>query len=202
MTMKKPDITTIIDIQNRFRGFMSGIRVVMLIDRGVMNSNKGSKRWINKIITTSDDEWINAVNRLLEMQYYLNEPDIRLYSCLNDRKLDKAIQMFKHKQIDLLPDMKDRFYSRINDSFCSCLMKPENKASKYFMLDIDTKDLTEVEDFVSREKIQVIKDYQTKKGWHYIVSPFNVKVAEMYKSFTVNKDAMMLVHYMESENES
>lgn len=196
--MNKPDIKIIIGIKNRFRNFMDGVRVVMLIDRGVMNSNKGSKRWINKIITTNESEWINAVNRLLEMQYYLNEPDIRLYSCLNDRKLDRAIQMFKHKQIDLKSDMKQKFYSRINDSFSSCLMKPENRASKYFLLDIDSKDLSEVEDFVLREKISIANNYETKNGWHFIVLPFNVKLAEGYKTFTVNKDAMMLVHYMEA----
>jgi hypothetical protein len=136
------------------------------------------------------------------MQYYLNEPDIRLYACLNDRKIDSAINLFKHKQIDLNADMKERFYAKINDSFASCLMKPENRSSKYFMLDIDTKDNFEVDDFVAREKIQVLHTYPTKNGWHYIVSPFNVKLAEGYKTFTVNRDAMLLLHYMEiSENE-
>src|SRR3982751_6178303 len=154
--MRKPDIMTIVGIHNRFKDFNSGVRVMMQIDRGVMNSNKGSRRWINKIITTNEAEWINALNRLIGMQYYLNEPDIRLYACLNDRKIDKAIKMFKHKQIDLNEDMKERFYSRINDAFASCLMKPENKNSKYFLLDIDSKEQFEVDDFVKREKIEVI----------------------------------------------
>ena len=36
------------ELKLRFALFMDVIRIVMLIDRGVMNNNKGSKRWINK----------------------------------------------------------------------------------------------------------------------------------------------------------
>lgn len=193
----KPDIMIIESIKTTFEHFMYGIRVVMLIDRDKQNSNKGSRRWINKIITTNEIQWINAINRLLEMQYHLNNPSIRLYSCLNNRNLDKAIKAFNHRQIDLDPDMMALFYAKINDSFCSCLMKPENKLSKYFMLDVDTKEPNEVDDFVFKENINVTHRYQTKNGWHYIVLPFNVKLAEGYKTFTVNKDAMLLVHYLE-----
>lgn len=190
-------------IQHRFRNFAYGVRIVMLIDRGVMNSNKGSRRWINKIITTNESEWSDAVTKLLELQYYLNNPDIRMYASLNDRKIDKAIQMFKHNQLDVTIDMKDRFYSKINDSFCSCLMKPENRSSKYFMLDIDSKQKSEVDDFVEKENIEIIHTYPTKKGWHYIVEPFNVMLVDesIHKTFTVKKDAMILLHYMESKND-
>lgn len=190
------DIQKIVGIQNRFHGFMDGIRVVMLIDRGIQNSNKGSKRWINKIITTNEAEWINAVNRLLELQYHLNEPDVRLYSCLNDRNLDKAIKLFTHKQIDILPDMTIRFYAGINNTFCSCLMKPENRKSKLFLLDIDSKDLTEVDHFVADYLIQVKHIYHTKKGWHYIVAPFDVRLSHGMKTFIVNKDGLLLVNYL------
>lgn len=185
------------EIKHRFDGFMDGVRVVMLLNRGIQNSNKGSKRWINKIITTNKGEWIDAVSKLLEMQHYLNNPDIRLYSCLNDRNIDKAINMFKHKQIDLLDDMKLRFYSKIIDSFASCLMKPENKLSKYFLLDIDQKDVSETENFISKHSLKVVHYYPSKSGWHYIVEPFNVKLAETCKTFEVKKDALLLVNYLE-----
>lgn len=194
-------IEEIVGIQNRFKLFMDGVRVVMLIDRGVMNSNKGSKRWINKIITTNQNEWINAVNVLLGLQKHVGNPDIRLYSCLNDRKLDKSIAMFKHKQIDLLDDMKHRFYSKINDSFASCLMKPENKLSKYFMLDIDSKDTKEADKFISDNLLQVVHTYPTKNGWHYILEPFNVMLAKGKKTFSVNKDAMLLIKFLEDKND-
>lgn len=188
-------------ITQKCEAFCDGIRVVMLIDRGVQNSNKGSRRWINKIITTNKQEWLNAVSKLLYMQEYLGNPDIRLYSCVNDRKIDKAITMFKHRQLDLLDDMKTGFYSRINDSFSSCLMKPENKNSKYFLLDVDSKEQQEVDDFIHNNDIQVKLYYETKNGWHFIVEPFNVTLAEGAKTFIVNKDGLMLLHWM-NNNES
>ncbi len=182
--------------------FCDGFRVVMLIDRGVQNSNKGSRRWINKIITTNRQEWVSAVSKLLYMQEYIGNPDIRLYSCINDRKIDKAINLFQHRQLDLLSDMKAAFYSRINDSFSSCLMKPENKNSKYFLLDVDSKEQEEVDDFIEQNNIQIKLWYETKNGWHFIVDPFNVTLADGAKTFTVNKDGLMLLHYMDDNKDA
>ena len=188
---------TMPSIRFDFGYFSHGVRVVMLIDRGVMNSNKGSKRWINKIITTNQAEWENAVQVLMEMQEHLNDPDIRLYSCVNDRKLDKSIDLFKHRQIDLDSTLNhEKFYKKINDSFCSCLMAPENRKSKYFLMDIDTKDLTATNYFVENNSIKIIARYETKKGHHFIVEPFNVKLAEDSKDFTIKKDGLLLINWL------
>jgi len=179
---------------------MDGVRVVMLIDRGIMNSNKGSKRWINKIITSCKDEFIEATFSLMELQDHIGNPNIRLYSCLNDRKIDKAIALFKHKQIDLQDDMKLKFYCKINNSFASCLMQPENKSSKLFLLDADSKEDLEVERFIESYSIVTRKSYPTKNGWHYIVEPFNVKLAENCKTFEVKKDGLILLRYLEEKS--
>lgn len=186
----------ILEIGHRFKNFMDGIRVLMLIDRGIQNSNKSSRRWINKIISTNSEEWLDGAVKLLSLQHHIGSPDIRLYSCVNDRKIDKAIKSFQHLQLDLCKDMELKFYSRINDSFSSCLMAPENKKSKYFMLDIDTKDTKEVDDFVYQHLIEVIHTYPSKSGWHYIVKPFNIKLAEG-KKFTVIKDGLLLINWLE-----
>lgn len=183
-------------ISKKFSSFTEGVRVIMLINRGIMNSNKGSKRWINKIITTNSDEWVIAFKKLMQLQEYMNDPEIRLYSCLNNRKLDSAIKMFKHRQIDLLDDNKIKFYSKINDTFCSCLMKPENKLSKFFLFDIDSKCTLEVDKFISDNLINILFTYQTKNGFHYVSDPFNVKLAEGFKTFTIKKDGMILINYL------
>lgn len=179
--------------------FKEGINVLMLIDRGVQNSNKGSKRWINKIITSNPLEWENAYNTLLELQLHLNNPSIRLYQSLNDRKLDSAIKLFKHKLIDVMPENEINFYQRLNDRFCSCLMKPENKKSKWMLLDIDSKDTTEVDQFLSDNctHVHVFHKYQTINGWHYIVYPFNVSLADDYSTFEIKKDGLMLLNVLE-----
>lgn len=190
-------ILEISDIQHRFRKFSNGVRVSMLINRGIMNNNKGSKRWVNKIISTDSSEWINAINILMDFQKHLNDPDIRLYSCVNSRNIDKAIAMFKHKQIDLQDNMKLKFYTKLNDAFSSCLMQPENKLTKYFLLDVDTKDTSEVDKFIYDNNISIYSIYPTKKGWHYIVLPFNVKLAEGFKTFCVQKDGLLLINYLQ-----
>lgn len=179
--------------------FKEGINVLMLIDRGVQNSNKGSKRWINKIITSNPLEWKNAYDTLLELQWHLNNPNIRLYQSMNDRKLDSAIKLFKHNIIDVFPENEINFYMKLNDRFCSCLMKPENKKSKWMLLDIDLKDTTEVDQFISDncDQVEVFYKYETINGWHYIVHPFNVSIADGYTTFEVKKDGLMLLNVLE-----
>ncbi len=184
------------EIIKRHENFRHGVRVMMLIDRGEQNSNKGSKRWINKIITTDENEWDNALLRLLELQHYLKNPDVRLYACVNSRKLDNAIKLFQHRQIDLQDDMKLKFYSKINNTFASCLMKPENKQTKFFMIDIDTKDPLEADKFVSDNMIKIIHSYPSKNGWHYICEPFDVRLSNCYRTFTVLKDGVLLLNYL------
>lgn len=182
--------------------FKEGIRVLMLIDRGVQNSNKGSKRWINKIITDNPHEYNIAYDKLSRLQNYLNNPSIRLYASINCRNLEKAINHFNHKQLDLIGSEKSKFYTRINDSFCSCLMKPENRASNNFLLDIDTKDTKEVNSFLSNNRDIVMKYvYPTPQGWHYIVDPFNPRLCFDYSSFEVKKDALMLLRWIDDNGE-
>ena len=180
----------------KFADFQDGIRVLMLINRDNSNKNKGSKRWLRKIITKNRDEWISAFKLLYAIQKQTGG-DIRIYSCVNDRKISKAISMFKHRQIDVMDGQEYTFYCDINGSFCSCLMKPENRLSRYFLLDVDTKDINEVEDFISDFVIEKIHVYETKKGFHYITAPFDTRlyVAGIHKTFEIKKDGLLLLSW-------
>lgn len=178
--------------------FTQGVNVLMLIDRGVQNSNKGSKRWINKIISTNQDEFHSAAEKLIELQSHIGNPDIRLYSSINPRKMQKAIKLFKHNQIDLNDDNETKFYRRINDSFCSCLMQPECRDRNLFLLDCDSKDTAEVNSFlVTNLGIRMHYQYQTPSGWHFIVEPFNPAICADMKTFEVKKDALMLLNWID-----
>jgi len=189
------------DIFNRYKDFQDGVRVSMLINRGIGNSNKGSKRWMNKIISTNPKEWQDAITTLHEIQLIQNNPDMRIYSCLNDRDMAKGIKMFQHMLIDVFPDMRDRFYRKLNDRFCSALMKPENKNSKLFMLDVDSKVTHEVDEFISSNMIEVVNTFPSRQGWHYIVKPFNVTLANGKETFSVIKDGLILINYLDGQNE-
>jgi len=178
--------------------FKQGINVLMLIDRGIQNSNKGSKRWINKIITDSEENWDKAVQKLIELQAHINEPAVRLYSSINPRSLKKGIKTFQHKQLDLTEDNEATFYRRINDSFCSCLMKPENRDRSLFLLDVDSKDTSEADAFlISNSGIMQYYSYPTPNGWHYIVEPFDLRMCEDAETFEVKRDALMLISWVD-----
>jgi len=186
-------------IFKKFEIFTDGIRVLMLIDRGVMNSNKGSRRWINKIITHDKASFQKALIKLLALQYHLNEPSIRLYSCVNDRKLENAIKRFQHCQLDLTKDNYIKFYTNINDEFCSSLMKPEMRKSKYFLLDVDSKSSIakfNTYGFLVKHKIEKVMSYDTKNGFHVITHPFDVRLAQDQKQMTLQKDGLVLLHYL------
>lgn len=177
--------------------FTHGVNVLMLIDRSKKNSNKGSRRWVNKIITSGAEDFYEAAEKLIEQQVYLNNPSIRLYSSINSRNMAKAILAFKHKQLDLLEQNEAIFYQRINDSFCSCLMQPECRNENLFLLDCDSKDISEVTSFLAKHfGIQVHHQYQTPNGWHFIVDAFNPAMCEGMTTFEVKKDALMLLNWI------
>jgi len=177
--------------------FKLGVHVLMLIDRGVQNSNKGSKRWINKIITTSEAEWDEAAAKLIELQNYLANPDIRLYASLNCRNMSKAIKHFQHKQLDLIDDNRDNFYRRINDSFCSSLMQPENRMVSFFLLDCDTTDPMGITGWMVKNRdLKVYFYYPTPNGWHYITEPFNPVRLDGIPDVEIKKDALMLINWI------
>lgn len=166
----------------------------MLINRGIQSSNKGSRRWINKIITNSTEGFNEALKSLLTMQSYLDDNSIRLYSSVNSRSIDKAVKLFNHKQLDLLDEQKEKFYSRINDSFSSCLMAPECRQTRHWLLDIDTKDTAETDKLIADNFIQVGFRYETPNGWHYIVEPFDKRIADGIEYFTIIKDGLLLLN--------
>lgn len=201
-------------IMNQFGDYTEGVRVQLLINRSIINSNKGSKRWVNKLISTNREEFKDNIERLLNQQYYINDPSIRLYSCLNSRKLDKSIKHFHHKMIDISTDEeKHNFYLNLNAKFVSCLMQPENKEENKFLIDVDTKDEEKISGFegfmagfmISTE-MKLVKrhslwlKYETPNGFHYITNAFNPASMNVYSlmedkvSYEIKKDGLLLLN--------
>jgi len=182
------------EIVEKFEIFSHGVRVCMLIDRGQMNSNKGSRRWVSKLISADKEQLEANIIKLLSQQEYLANPDIRLYMCVNARNMDKAIKHFQHAQLNLDQEYKYKFYARIQDSFCSSLMKPENRAESLFLIDYDHPEFTWK---LSSFGIKEVFRYKTPGGWHIITEPFNPKLFGV-DSDTVKKDALLLLNFSES----
>lgn len=176
-----------------FEKFTHGVRVCMLIDRSVGNSHKGSKRWVNKLISYDIEGLRKNIGKLLHQQKYLDNPDIRLYMSVNARNLSKAIKKFNHRQIDLVPSETEKFYSRINDSFVSALMSPECKGEKFFILDWDVRAKDSPDSPWS--SVEIMR-YRTPNGTHIVTKPFNTvgSVFSLYSCLEIKKDALLLLH--------
>lgn len=179
-------------IMAKFDGFTDGCRVMMLIDRSKQSTNKGSRRWINKLVSFDKNQFQKNLEKLLDLQLHLNNPSIRLYSCVNKRNIEKSIKYFQHKMIDLSTnEEKQRFFHQLNDNFCSALMQPENKAEKWFLIDLDT---TEYDISFACYGIKIVACYNTPNGSHHISEPFNPEILKHIENLEVKKDALILIH--------
>jgi len=89
-----------------------GVHVQMLINRGVGNSHKSSKRWVNKLISKNVQQYNKNIEILIDQQNHVHNADIRLYACINPRNMNEAIKLFKHKQIDAMykPFLEDWYF--------------------------------------------------------------------------------------------
>lgn len=174
--------------------FKEGINCLMLINRRITNPKKGMKRWINKLISYDTSSYTTALNALLLLQHFLNDPSIRLYASINSRKMEKAIVAFKHRQLDVLRSNQSLFYCDVHEKFFSCLMKPENKLTKRFLIDIDTtcdKEIEKVTKWVHQNTI-LLWEYFTPHGKHLITNPFNIK--EWPFKWEIKKDGLLLLN--------
>lgn len=180
--------------------FYNGISVQMLIDRGVGNSRKGSKRWVNKLISYDAESFQKNIAKLVAQQDFLESTDIRLYASLNYRSLDKGLKAFMHTIIDMNPIYYPRFFSRINDNFVSAIMSPKSKSTKYWLFDIDLEpeyiheeSLDSLLAHLKRDGIIELFRYRTIHGWHVIVEPFNKSQFILPNSITLQQDGLVLL---------
>jgi hypothetical protein len=171
--------------------FMDGVKVLMLIDRGVGSSNKGSRRWINKLISYDRSEFLINLLRLEEQQRVIGDPNVRIYGSINARNPQPAIRDFQVRQVLIQTDEERRhFYKNLNTMFVSCLMKPANRAEKKYLIDMDSKDKSQVS--IIRDRYHILHKYETPNGWHFICKPFDVRTIIDLPHCEVKKDALMI----------
>ncbi len=179
-------------ILNKFESFniTSGYRMMMLIDRTKGGNERN--RSIRKI-SKNKEEFVKN----LEFFLNLKKPQERIYSCVNERDINKAIKIFKQSQLDADyydEESRNSFYLDIKNRWISSLMKPQARKRNSFLIDIDTKDKIEV-DRIIYDLGKITKNYikyETKNGWHIICSPFN---PSLLKNVDVKKDSLLLLDY-------
>lgn len=184
--------------------FHQGMCVMMLIDRTYGNSHKGSRRWINKLISYDKDSFEVNLDKLIKQQDYLNQPNIRLYASLNYRSLEKGIKRFFHTLIDVTPADVPRFWSNINANFVSSIMKPESRVSspKRWLLDIDSDYEDHVEAFlrvIAEKGVKILYKYGTVKGSHAIIEPYNKLLLDLPDWVELKQDGLVLLRAVGEE---
>lgn len=139
-----------------------------------------------------------------------------IYITCNQRNGKKASKMVMEKLLDCfyeesLGNDRSRIFKRLDREFISTLMKKESRGStRYFMIDVDTKDpefIIKISDKLGDEIIQNYKIIETRNGYHIKTQPFNIQ--EFNKQFTheelnglveVKTDGLLFVKYLENKD--
>ena len=172
--------------------FKDGARVIYCTSRN-KDGSAGNKT-IGSMFSRSPEEFDKVVAELIEKAS--GEP-FRVYSTVEARDVQKAIRLFKERQLaaDYRTNPED-FYFNSKSRWLSALANPKNAVEKFWLFDCDTPKETEAtkrmlaEDY-TREFTPY--EYKTKNGVHIVTQPFHL-TAEGFDGI-VQKNASLLVAY-------
>lgn len=175
--------------------FKEGIRILML----TLRSKEGGKtnlpdRSAKKMISRNPEEFDKCMQILMDRRVGME----RIYSTVDERDIDNAIRIFKGRQLDA--DYFDReshvsFYVDIWNRWISSLQSPRARKGCLFMVDVDDDKQEEdnIRKSIEAHGFNLIHEYPTKNGRHFILEPFNPNLVE----FDCLKNHMMLWVYEE-----
>jgi hypothetical protein len=141
----------------------------------------------------------------MKVKCELTKHKMYMYVSVNARSTVKGYVNFKNTITEYesqalfgKEDFKDPL-TRIDKLWYSCMMKPNARATKYFLLDIDTKDRDIIEDAIATVSDYTIKDVgtelklvqETRNGYHVITTPFDVRILEGFEEIEVKKDGLL-----------
>ena len=185
-------------IFDEFKEFSSGVRCLFLIQRhkegGETNNSK-----LKKIITRSSKEYLEAIKTLVDEQMS-TEATLRIYAAVNSRDFNKAIRQFKYEQLDADyydQVQKENFYLDIKNRFIGCLMQPQQRATSFFLYDIDNIEGRDImgEFLQVMPNEHILKQYKTKNGWHVVTKPFNHTQIKLPDNCEWKKDGLLLLSF-------
>jgi hypothetical protein len=110
----------------------------------------------------------------------------------------KVITEYECQALHGKEDFKDPL-TRIDKLWYSSLMKPNARATKYFLVDIDTKDastLQAVRDVINGWEVkgntaQILIEKETRNGYHFVTSPFDVRIIKDIENVEVKTDGLL-----------
>lgn len=172
--------------------FKEGVRILMLTLRGKDGGSNKPDRKAHTIITRNRTEFDTAFLALRDKAESLE----RIYVTVDERDFNKAMMLFKHRQLEADcydQKSKEEFYMDLKNRFVSCLQNPSCRVGTLFMVDIDDEknELEPIMREIKEKNIEIVHQYPTKNGVHLILNPFNPALV----SFTVLKNHMLLLAY-------
>ena len=193
-----------LDIAKSNYAFTEGVRVLFLIHRTKDGGHTNNSK-LRAYITRNQEQWIDAVAKLIQEAEQYPELHLRIYQTLNSRDIKKAIRLFKMNMVEadyFDEESQEWFYLDCKNRFISALMKKSSAAQSMFLFDIDSEDqqrLVEIKEELLRHT-GIAHTYRTKNGWHIITAPFNPDLTVLSKrhltsDVTLIKDGMMLLAY-------
>lgn len=154
--------------------FKTGVRAVLLLYRNKDGCDGNAQRKCIKKISRNKEEWLKIIDHFSRLKA-LSYPLHRIYSSVNSRDISKAVHEFKVRQLyhDYGNQEEcDKFYQDIENRFFSCLMNPNCRVERNFLIDCDTEEEYKYALEVIPKHL-IIYEYQTKNGHHLICNPFN-----------------------------
>ncbi len=171
-----------------------------------------------EIIKGKDNIEKKCTKLVTQCKNYKNADDkgmnFYIYISVNGRDSRKGYMTFKNQMLKYEREILfgvdcHNQLKRVDSIWLSALMKPESRSTnnRKFMLDIDTKDERAVTAIVGGCLAKVhpfpILKQETKNGWHYVTTPFNVKeFNDLIEAETlqyiceVKTDALLFVEYI------
>jgi hypothetical protein len=193
-----------IQTKEQLQPFSKGIRCILLLQRKKEggSTNENNRCW-RRIMTRNSEEFFEAIDKLeIEKQRVFDKDgkQLRIYSSVNARNIDKSIRQFKKDQIDNdynLDELRQSFYLDIKNRFIHCLMQHTCKAESNFMFDLDEcceRSLASIEKELIKHT-EILLRYPTKSGFHIVTKPFNYTKLENDGRFEIKTDGLLLISF-------
>ena len=119
----------------------------------------------------------------------------RIYASVSPRCVRKASKILKSAMVDAeYEGFTEHFFERLETRWASALASKNSiiREENLWLIDIDTSEEREI---ISKDKLDVVYQYSTKNGEHWIVRPTNRSVLSDLTNQKLDMNALMLWAY-------
>lgn len=141
---------------------------------------------------------LKSAARLRDLNFYI-------YVSVNARSTLKGYINFKNKLNEYASQAmfgKDDYkyqLSRLNNVWYSSLMQPNARATKYFLIDVDTKEMSTVAEVIGKVEQYKTNNYNvevkhvtpSRNGFHIVTDAFDPRILEGIPDVSIQKDGLL-----------